>query len=317
MAAINIQKVGIIGTGFVGTSIAFTLLQKGLFSEMVLIDVNRDKAEGEAMDLSHGIPFAKPMAIRAGDYDDIADAGLVIVTAGAAQKPGETRLDLVNKNVGIFKSIIPEIAKCNRDAILLIVSNPVDILTYVAWRLSGYPQERVIGSGTVLDSARLRYLLGQRLAVNPQSVHAYIIGEHGDSELAVWSEANVSGIALDQFCEFRGYRAHEENEQKIYEHVVNAAYDIIQKKGATYFGVGMAVGRIAEALFRDEHAVMPVSVNMRGIYGIKGDLFLSMPAIVGASGIEKVLPLDLSAGESERFFRSVTALQGIIDAIDL
>jgi L-lactate dehydrogenase len=317
MAAVNIQKVGIVGTGFVGTSIAFTLLQKGLFSEMVLIDVNRDKAEGEAMDLSHGIPFAKPMTIRAGDYGDIADAGLVIVTAGAAQKPGETRLDLVNKNVGIFKSIIPEIAKRNRDAILLIVSNPVDILTYAAWRLSGYPQERVIGSGTVLDSARLRYLLGQRLAVNPQSVHAYIIGEHGDSELAVWSEANVSGIALDQFCEFRGYRAHAENEQEIYEHVVNAAYDIIQKKGATYFGVGMAVGRIAEALFRDEHAVMPVSVNLRGIYGIKGDLFLSMPAIVGAAGIEKVLPLDLSAGESERLFHSVTALQGIIDAVDL
>ena len=193
----NIQKAAVIGCGFVGSSIAFTLMQSGIFSELVLIDANRDKAEGEAMDLSHGLPFTHPMDIRAGDYDDVADCALVIVTAGAGQKPGETRLDLVHKNVAIFRSIIPEIARRNRDAILLIVSNPVDVLTWAAWKLSGYPANRVLGSGTVLDTARLKYLLGERLGVDSRSVHAFIIGEHGDSELAVWSGANVSGIPLD------------------------------------------------------------------------------------------------------------------------
>ena len=192
----NIQKAAVIGCGFVGSSIAFTLMQSGIFSELVLIDANRDKAEGEAMDLSHGLPFTHPMDIRAGDYDDVADCALVIVTAGAGQKPGETRLDLVHKNVAIFRSIIPEIARRNRDAILLIVSNPVDVLTWAAWKLSGYPANRVLGSGTVLDTARLKYLLGERLGVDSRSVHAFIIGEHGDSELAVWSGANVSGISL-------------------------------------------------------------------------------------------------------------------------
>ena len=179
-------------------------MQSGIFSELVLIDANRDKAEGEAMDLSHGLPFTHPMDIRAGDYDDVADCALVIVTAGAGQKPGETRLDLVHKNVAIFRSIIPEIARRNRDAILLIVSNPVDVLTWAAWKLSGYPANRVLGSGTVLDTARLKYLLGERLGVDSRSVHAFIIGEHGDSELAVWSGANVSGISLDHVLRAAG-----------------------------------------------------------------------------------------------------------------
>ena len=209
----NIQKAAVIGCGFVGSSIAFTLMQSGIFSELVLIDANRDKAEGEAMDLSHGLPFTHPMDIRAGDYDDVADCALVIVTAGAGQKPGETRLDLVHKNVAIFRSIIPEIARRNRDAILLIVSNPVDVLTWAAWKLSGYPANRVLGSGTVLDTARLKYLLGERLGVDSRSVHAFIIGEHGDSELAVWSGANVSGISLDHFCELRGYYEHDKADE--------------------------------------------------------------------------------------------------------
>ena len=194
---INIRKAAIIGCGFVGASSAFSLVHKGLFSELVLIDANHAKAEGEAMDLSHGRPFTSPMKIYAGSYDDISDCSLIIITAGANQKPGETRLDLVHKNVAIFKSIIPEITKRNFEGILLIVANPVDILTYAALKISGYPKERVLGSGTVLDSARFRYLLSEHLNVDSRSVHAYIIGEHGDSELAVWSSANVSGIGIN------------------------------------------------------------------------------------------------------------------------
>ena len=206
---VNIQKAAIIGCGFVGTSIAFTLVQKGIFSELVLVDVNKDKAEGEVMDLSHGLPFAKEMEIKAGGYEDIADCAMIIITAGANQKPGETRLDLVHKNVAIYKSIIPEIVKYNQEAILLVVSNPVDIMTYTALKLSGYPKQRVIGSGTVLDTARLKYHLSRHLNVDSKSIHAFIIGEHGDSELALWSSANVSGIPLNHFCELRGYYDHE------------------------------------------------------------------------------------------------------------
>ena len=197
----NIQerKVGVIGCGFVGASSAFALMQSGLFSEMVLNDADRAKAEGEALDISHGLPFAKPMKIYAGDYDDLMDCSILVITAGAGQKPGETRLDLVKKNVGIFKSIIPEIAKRKYEGILLIVANPVDILTYAAVKLSGFPENRVFGSGTVLDTARLKYLLGEHLSIDNRSVHAFIIGEHGDSEIAAWSSANVSGIPLNDF----------------------------------------------------------------------------------------------------------------------
>ena len=204
MNNVNIRKAAIIGCGFVGSASAFALMQSGLFSEMVLIDADRQKAEGEALDISHGLPFAKPMQIYAGDYDDIADANVVIVTAGAGQKPGETRLDLVKKNVAIFGKIIPEIAKRDFGGILLVVANPVDILTYTAAKLSGLPENRVFGSGTVLDTARLKYILGEHLGVDSRSVHAFILGEHGDSEIAAWSSANVSGIPLHDFCEMRG-----------------------------------------------------------------------------------------------------------------
>ena len=213
---VNWQKAAIVGCGFVGASIAFTLMQSGLFSRLVLIDANREKAEGEAMDLSHGLPFARPMDIKAGDYDDAADCALVIITAGAGQKPGETRLELVHRNVEILRGIVPEITKRNQDAILLVVSNPVDVLTWAAWKLSGYPSNRVLGSGTVLDTARLKYLLGERLGVDSRSVHAFIIGEHGDSELAVWSGANVSGVPLERFCQFRGHNDHAGATQRIY-----------------------------------------------------------------------------------------------------
>ena len=246
----NRQKAAIIGCGFVGSSTAFALMQKGLFSELVLIDADRKKAHGEAADIAHGRSFAHMMQIYAGDYSDIGDCGLIIITAGAAQKPGESRTALVYKNVEIFKAIIPQITAQNFEGILLIVSNPVDILTYAAWKISGYPKERVMGSGTVLDSARFRYLLSEHLQVDSASVHAMIIGEHGDSELAVWSGANVSGIPIHDFCEIRGHYNHEEAMEQIYRRVRESAYQIIEEKGATYYGVAMAVTRIAAALIR-------------------------------------------------------------------
>ena len=233
MGAVNFRKAVIIGCGFVGSASAFCLMQNGLFTELVLIDSDSKRAEGEALDISHGIPFSKPMIIRAGDYHDIKDAGIVIVTAGANQQPGETRLDLVKNNINIFKSIIPEIKKRNFSGILLVVSNPVDILTYAAVKLSGLPENRVIGSGTVLDTARLKYAIGRHLNVDSRSVHAFIIGEHGDSEIAVWSSANVSGVPLNNFCEMRGHYDHINATEKIAKDVKNSAYEIISMKKAT------------------------------------------------------------------------------------
>lgn len=313
---VNLQKAAIIGCGFVGSSSAFSLLQTGLFSELILIDANQDRAEGEAMDLSHGLPFARPMKIRAGGYDDITDCGLIIITAGAGQKPGETRLDLVHKNVAIYKSIIPEISSRNRDAILLVVSNPVDILTYVTLKLSGYPESRVLGSGTVLDTARLKYVLGEHLQVDSRSVHAFIIGEHGDSELAVWSGANVSGVPLDHFCELRGHFDHAAADNRLYHEVRDAAYEIISRKGATYYGVAMAVSRIATCIVRDEHSVLPVSNLLHGEYGIDG-LCMSIPAVVGKSGVETALDIPLSPTEQGALLRSAETLGEVIASLAL
>ena len=313
---INIQKAAIIGCGFVGTSIAFSLVQKGIFSELVLIDANEKKAEGEAMDLSHGLPFTKPMEIRAGSHEDIADCAMIIITAGANQKPGETRLDLVHKNVEIYKSIIPKIVEKNQEATLLIVSNPVDIMTYVALKLSGYPRHKVIGSGTVLDTARLKYLLSRHLDVDSRSIHAFIIGEHGDSELAVWSAANVSGIPLNHFCELRGYFDHMESMDRIYQSVRDSAYEIIEKKGATYYGVAMAVCRIAESVIRNEHSIMPISVYLDGLYGLH-DICLSIPTVVGQEGAEKVLDIPLDLMEMGKLVYSAEELKKIIGELEL
>lgn len=313
---INNRKAAIIGCGFVGSASAFCLVQSGLFSELVLLDANRDKAEGEALDVAHGIPFARPMKIYAGDYDDIADAAIIIVTAGANQKPGETRLDLVQKNVGIFRSIIPEIAKRNFAGILLIVSNPVDILTYTAMKLSGLPEHRVIGSGTVLDTARFKYQLGEHLQVDPRSIHAFIIGEHGDSEIAAWSSANVSGIPIHDICEMRGFYNHEDAMKEIAETVKNSAYEIIAKKKATYYGIAMSVRRICEALVRNEKSILPVSTMLHGQYGIE-DVVLSMPAIVGSDGVETTVPIDLSPEEQEKLKESANALAEIAKKLDL
>ena len=293
---VNFRKVAIIGCGFVGSASAFALMQSGLFKEIVLIDVDKKKAEGEAMDISDGIPYVRHMNVYAGDYDDIVDAYIIIITAGAGQKPGETRLDLVNKNIAIFKSIIPEISKRDCQGILLVVANPVDILTEVALKLSGFSENRVMGSGTVLDTARLKYKLGQQLEVDSRSVHAFIIGEHGDSEIAAWSSANISGIELDKFCEMRDYCEYEKATREIAEKVKNSAYEIIDRKQATYYGIAMAVKRICEVIVRDEKSILPVSSMLHGEYGIN-DVVLSMPTIVGKNGIEKLVPIPLNEEE--------------------
>ena len=314
MVEINSRKAAIVGCGFVGSASAFALMESGLFSEIVLIDASKKKAEGQALDISHGQPFAKPIQIYAGDYSDISDASVIIVTAGAGQKPGETRLDLVKKNVGIFKSVIPEIAKYNQDGILLVVANPVDILTYAAYKLSGFPSNRVFGSGTVLDSARLKYLLGEHLGVDPRSVHAFIIGEHGDSEIAAWSSANVSGIELNRFCEMRGHYNHNKAMHEIADSVKNSAYEIIEKKGATYYGIAMSVKRICEAIVRDEKSILPVSSVQKGIYGIE-KVALSMPVIVGKHGVESSVPIELSSKEEEDLKKSADTLKAIINDV--
>ena len=316
MAGLNYRKVAVIGCGFVGAASAFAIMESGLFSEMVLIDANKEKAEGEALDISHGLPFAKPMKIYAGEYKDISDAYVIVVTAGAGQKPGETRLDLVKKNVGIFKSIIPQIAEVTKEAIMLIVANPVDILTYAAWKLSGYPENRVFGSGTTLDTARFKYLLGQHLAVDSRSVHAFIIGEHGDSEIAAWSSANVSGIPIHDFCEMRGHFEHEKAMKEIAENVKNSAYEIIEKKGATYYGIAMSVRRICEAIVRDEKTILPVSSIQHDTHGIS-DVALSMPAIVGKDGVEGTVPISMNEDEEKALKVSADTLKGVISEVAL
>lgn len=307
---VNPRKAAVIGCGFVGSATAFTLMQSRLFSELVLLDVNMEKADGEAKDIAHGIPFAGQMKIYAGTYDDAADAAIIIITAGANQKPGETRLDLVQKNTAIYQSIIPEIVKRDFGGILMIVSNPVDILTYVALKLSGLPENRVLGSGTVLDTARLKYALGEHLGVDSRSVHSFIIGEHGDSEIAAWSSTNVSGIPLNDFCEMRGHFNHDAAMDAIAEKVKNSAYEIISKKQATYYGIAMSVKRICECIVRNERSILPVSAMMHGEYGIE-DITLSMPAIVGIGGVETHVPIALSEEEAEKLVESAKKLKEV------
>ena len=255
----NLQKCAVIGTGFVGATAAYTLATSGLFSELILLDVNRAKAEGEAADISHGVSFAQPCAVHAGDYQDLKDCGLVILAAGANQKPGETRIDLLHRNEVILKSILDAVLAVAPDCILLVVSNPVDLLTYLAQKLSGLPACRVIGTGTVLDTARLKYLVGQYWQVDSRNVHAFSIGEHGDSELAVWSSANVSGMDLPDYCRIAGKEFSQSVLDDIYQNVRDAAYHIIEGKGATYYGIGMAVMRIARALVGGERPGLPGS----------------------------------------------------------
>ena len=310
----NPRKAGVIGCGYVGASIAFALMQKALFSDLVLLDADRAKAEGEAMDLSHGLAYAASMDIYAGDYLDLRDAGLVIITAGANQKPGETRLDLIHRNAAILENILPRLTTSGFEGVLLIVSNPVDVLTYLAQKLSGYPEHRVLGSGTVLDTARLKYLLSHRLRVDGRSVHALVIGEHGDSELSVWSGANIAGIDLDHFGRIRGLSPRPEVLKEIHREVRDSAYEIIRRKGATYFGIAVAVVRIAECIVKDEQSILAVSAVLTGQYGLSG-LAMSLPSIIGKNGVEAVLEIPLSQEEHRALMASADRLKAALGSL--
>ena len=309
----NIQKCAIIGAGGVGSTTAFTLVQSGLFNEIVIIDVNKNKSEGEALDIAHGIQFTNPVNIYSGDYKDLADVYLVIVTAGANQMPGETRIDLINKNASIFKKIIPSITKYNKDCILLIVSNPVDILTMLALELSGFPKERVLGSGTVLDTSRLRYLLSKKLEVDSKNIHAFIIGEHGDSELAVWSNADIAGIHIEDYCK-NIFDSCDINLEEILNEVRGSAYNIIEKKGSTFYGVAMAVKRIAQAIIRDEYSILPVSHFLNGEYGIN-DVCLGIPSLICREGVKKIIPITLNEREKTYLNESANKLKEAYESI--
>jgi len=308
------HKIVVVGAGQVGTTFAFGLLLTGLVGELVLIDVNRERAEGEAMDLNHAVPLSNPMRIWAGDYPDCAGAEVVVITAGAAQRPGEGRLDLAKRNTQIFEQIVPRITEHTTTAILLIATNPVDILNYVAWKLSGFPPEHVIGSGTVLDTARFRYLLAERVGVAARNVHAHIIGEHGDSEVPVWSMANVTGIGLETFCQRHGCDLGAGERDKIFERTRDAAYEIIERKGATYYAVSVGLLRIVESILRNQHSVLAVSSLVPGYYDIQ-DVYLSLPAVIGTRGVEMVLHLPLDEEETRAVQHSARILRRSIDGL--
>jgi L-lactate dehydrogenase len=313
---LNPNKIAVIGAGGVGATTAYALMVQGVGSEIVLIDVNKEKAEGEAMDLRHGASFVNPVDIYAGDYKDLADAKLIVITAGTAQKPGESRLDLVKKNTGIFKNIISSITEYNQEGILLVVTNPVDILTYLSYKISGFPANRVIGSGTVLDSSRFRSLLSKNCNIAASNVHGYIIGEHGDSEVPVWSLTNIAGTKIENYCPICNKGCNEQDLEEISNQVKNAAYEIIDKKGATFYAVALGVSRIARAILRDENAVLTVSSLMEGYYGVE-NMSLSLPTIINSKGIERVLELPLSEKEEKDFKDSAQKLKENIKELDI
>jgi L-lactate dehydrogenase len=311
------SKVAIVGTGNVGSTFAFSLMISGLAREIILIDRNEQRARGECMDLNHGVSLVQPVDVHAAGYEGCQDADIIVITAGVKQKPGETRTDLVQRNAEIFKDIIPKITRYAGDAILLVVSNPMDILTYLTLKISGFSANRVFGSGTVLDSSRFRYLISEHCRVDPRNVHAYIIGEHGDTELPVWSNANIGGMVLAKYCPICNNKCDYKNElSKIFQEVKNAAYKIIEAKGATYYAIGLALVRIVGAILRDENSVLPVSTLINDYYGIN-DVCLSIPSIVNRSGVEKFLRLELSTIEQEQFKYSAETLKGIVKNIKL
>ena len=282
------RKVSIIGAGFVGATTAYALMNSGVATEICIYDINMDKAMGEVMDLVHGTSFVKPVNIYAGDISETKDSDIVIITAGAAQKPGETRLDLIEKNYNIFKGFIPQIAAASPNAILLVVSNPCDVLAYITYKLSGFPKERVIASGTVLDTSRLKYVIGKYFNVNNNNVHANVLGEHGDSEVVSWSTATIAGDSLESYCEKNNLEWDDSVKEVIAKDVVNAAYEIISRKGATYFAIGLATTRIVEAILRDENTILTVSALMEGQYGIE-DVYLAVPTVVNSTGVVRIV----------------------------
>jgi L-lactate dehydrogenase len=304
------NKVALIGTGFVGSSYAFALLNQGIAHELVMIDLNKEKADGDARDLNHGLAFASPMKISAGDYSDCKDADLVVITAGANQQPGETRLDLVEKNVKIFKSIVDSVMNSGFNGIFLVATNPVDILTYATWKFSGLPKERVIGSGTILDTARLRYLVGEHFDIDTRNIHAYIMGEHGDTEFPVWSHTTVGASHLSELIDL-----HQDDVQKqlddIFVNVRDAAYHIIERKGATYYGIAMGLARITKAIFNNENSILTVSALLEGEYD-QEDIYIGVPAIINGEGIRKVVELPLNDKERTQFAHSAATLKNVM-----
>jgi L-lactate dehydrogenase len=311
---VKVNRVALIGTGFVGSSYAFALLNQGITEELVLIDLNEAKAEGDAMDLNHGLPFSPSRTkIWYGSYADCAQADLVVITSVANQKPGETRLDLVEKNTKIFKSIVEQIMASGFDGIFLVATNPVDILTYAVWKFSGLPKERVIGSGTILDTARFRFLLGEYFDVDTRNVHAYIIGEHGDTELPVWSHADIAGTKISEWSKNKqGFK--QEDLDHLFFNVRDAAYHIIERKGATYYGIAMGLVRLTKAILRNENSVLTVSSYLDGEYGQK-DIYIGVPSVVNRSVIREVVELDLNEDEKEKFTNSVNVLKKTMDPI--
>jgi L-lactate dehydrogenase len=309
-------RVAVVGTGAVGSTFAFALLLSGLASEIVLSDANERRAEGEAMDLMQAVPFARTARVWAGSVEECRGAAVTVVAAGAAQRPGETRLDLVQKNAAIFRELVPRIAAANPGGIILVATNPVDVLAYLTYRISGLPAARVIGSGTILDTARFRMLVAERAGVDPRSVHAHVAGEHGDSEVAVWSSANIAGMPLEDFTSASGTPLDDDARREIVDATRDAAYQIIERKGATYYAVAAGLVRIVEAVLRDQHTVLSVSSLIGDYYGID-DVYLSLPAIVGRRGVERVLRLGLSAEEASALRRSAGLLRESIGAIGL
>ncbi len=309
------RKVVIIGTGMVGMSYAYALLNQNACDELVLIDVDRQRAVGEAMDLNHGLAFsASHMSIYAGDYKDCADADIVAIAAGVAQKPGESRLDLLQRNAEVFRSIVDPVTESGFNGIFLVATNPVDIMARITCSLSGFNPRRVLGSGTALDTARLRYLLGEHFSVDPRNMHAYVIGEHGDSEFVPWSQAMMATRPLLEACEDGSFT--QDDMDRITEEVRGAAQIIISSKRATYYGIGMALVRITRAIFGNEHSVLTVSAMLRGEYGESG-VFVGVPCIVNRNGIQKVLPLSLTQEEETLFKRSCQTLKECYDSLHL
>lgn len=310
-------RIAIIGAGNVGATCAYALLLRGVATEIVLVDANLEKAKGEAMDLNHAVPFTRPARVWAGDFGDCSGAAVTIITAGSGRLgPGQTRLDLVKANTEVFRQVIPEVVRHNPGGILLIASNPVDVMTYAAWRLSGLPSKRVIGSGTILDTARFRFLLSQFYGVDPHSIHAFIIGEHGDSEVPVWSLANIAGMRLPEFCAAKGLTYDQEAMDEIFRQTRGAGYAVISRKGATYYAIAAGLAEIVEAILRDQSTVMSVSTLLDDCYGLS-NICLSLPVALDRSGVRWVLPMGLAPRESEAMRRSAGVLQPIIGQLDL
>jgi L-lactate dehydrogenase len=313
------MKIGVVGCGMVGSTSAFALVMHGVGREVVLVDVNRARAEAEANDIAHAVPFAHPLTVRAGDYADLAGCRVVVIAAGVAQKPGETRLQLLQRNAAVFGEVVPAIVAAAPDAVLVVVSNPVDIMTHLAAHFAaarGVPATRVIGSGTMLDTARFRALLGRHFDVDPQHVHAYVVGEHGDSEVLTWSQATIAGLHLDEFVQVHGTPLSAAEQAQIDEQVRRAAYHVIAGKGATYYGIASAVVRLLDVLLHDQRAILCICCRIQGVAEYDGVTF-SLPHLVGGDGALATIPLALAENEETALCRSVGILREAIGSLPL